>query len=252
MLALSPLAQYNAFAGHRIGGIGQGVTLDSRRLMIVILVVLFAVGLTLSLVAAWRSGDWWGFALNLGTELVGAVVTYLLFDQFIEQRERTETEKARLIGEMGSGVNGVAVAAAEKLWQRGWLGDGSLQGANLGAANLREAELWNANLREIDFAYADLQGAKLIQVDLQGTNLGRANLQGVNLIEADLRRADLSWANLEVADLGRVKFDRNTTLPDGTRRMPKIYFRRFTNRDDPDFWRSDNPASPAYRGSDDD
>ena len=34
----------------------------SRRLMFVVLAVLLVFGLALSLVAAWRSGDWWGFA----------------------------------------------------------------------------------------------------------------------------------------------------------------------------------------------
>jgi uncharacterized membrane protein YdjX (TVP38/TMEM64 family) len=70
--------------------------MSSRTLLIVVLSALFVARLALSLVAAWRSGDWWGFALNLGTELVGAVATYFLFDQFIERREQTEPEKARL------------------------------------------------------------------------------------------------------------------------------------------------------------
>ena len=70
------------WVSHR--GIGQGVTMNSRRLMIVVLASLLVVGLALSLVAAWRSGDWWGFTLNLGTELVGAAVTYFLFDRFVE------------------------------------------------------------------------------------------------------------------------------------------------------------------------
>ena len=69
--------------------------MNSRRLMLVVLAALFVVGLALSLAAAWRSGDWWGFALNFGTELLGAVATYSLFELFIGRRERTEDEKER-------------------------------------------------------------------------------------------------------------------------------------------------------------
>lgn len=142
----------------------------SRALPIVVLSMLLVVGLALSAIAAWRSCDWWGFALNLGTELVGAAVTYYLFGQVVGRREqqekereaerqRLEDEKARLIAEMGSSVRDVAIAAAEKLRQRGWLEDGSLSGAYLPEADLREAKLYKADLSKADLQRAKLGGA---------------------------------------------------------------------------------------------
>ena len=104
--------------------------MSSKTRLIVVLSVLLVGGLALSTVAAWRSWDWWGFALNLGTELVGAVAIYPLFELFVERREeqekereterrRLKAEKAELIREMGSSVKDVAVAAVEKLGQNG-------------------------------------------------------------------------------------------------------------------------------------
>ena len=44
--------------------------MDSRRLMFVILATLLVLGLALSLVEAFRSGDWLGAVLNLGPERI--------------------------------------------------------------------------------------------------------------------------------------------------------------------------------------
>ena len=111
-------------------------------------VLLVLIGLALALLQWAVSGidDWKGLALNLGTEMIGAAVTYALFELVIERMERREAEKeeleakkADLIAQMGSGVKDVAVAAAEELRRHGWLYDGSLQGADLLGANLQGA-----------------------------------------------------------------------------------------------------------------
>ena len=63
--------------------------MNSRMFLIVVLSALLVAGLALSVVDALRSGDWLGAVLSLGPELVGAVVTYVLFDQFIGLIEKT-------------------------------------------------------------------------------------------------------------------------------------------------------------------
>ena len=99
----------------------------------------------------------------------------------------------------------------------------NLQEADLRGANLQEAILWLANLQEANLRVANLQEA-----NLWGTNLWGANLQG--------------------ADLGGATFDENTMLPDGTKWTPGTDMARFTDSGHPDFWRSDDTQSPAYRG----
>ena len=166
--------------------------------------VIAAVGLAglgLSSVAAWLNGDWLGLFLNLGTELVGAVAIYVLLDRFVSQREGQEAEKARLIEELGSSVADVAMAAAEKLRTRGWLADGSCQGASLDEADLRGADLPGADLCRAYLIEAELCGADLRGADLRGANLyaadlSEASLSGANLSEASLREADLPRADL--------------------------------------------------------
>ncbi len=119
----------------------------------------------------------------------------------------------------------------------------NLQEADLRGTNLQEAILWLANLQE-----ANLRVASLQEANLRVANLQEANLWGTNLWGANLQGAILWGANLQGADLGGATFDENTMLPDGTKWTPGTDMGRFTDREHPDFWRSDDPASPAYRG----
>ena len=182
----------------------QGLS-AAARLRLAIIPALLAGALFSSLWAVSRSGDWEGLALNLGTELGGAVITFILLDLVIGGRERreaaarkarkkkdrrvrkTQEELQHLIQQLGSGVNLVAKQAAEELRLQGWHDDGSLRVARLNEANLQGA---------------DLRGA-----DLQGARLFRANLQGARLFGADLRNAHLTGADLRDAYMGRVRLE---------------------------------------------
>ena len=165
----------------------------SRSLLLRILIILALFGTACDLILwAWRrSLDLEGLILNLATELLGALVTYTLLVLILERTESEESERARLIAEkesekarliagMGSSVKDVAIAAAEKLSQHGWLRDGSLLGADLCRANL------------------------------SGAHLNEANLSGADLSEARLRNG-----NLLGAFLGGAKYDQYTKWPEG-------------------------------------
>jgi uncharacterized protein YjbI with pentapeptide repeats len=251
---------------------------STARLRIWVLLILIGVALASSLWAMWPwpTGDWKGLALNFGTEMAGAVVTYALLELFIGRRERREAEekeleakKANLIAQMGSSVKDVAVAAAEELRRHGWLYDGSLQGANLGGANLQGANLGGANLQEAILSRANLKWIFLVGANLQATylveaHLGNANLtfadsqgaylqearlmstklQNADLTGADLKGAILAGTNLEGAILRQahlqgVEYNPHTTLPDGTKWTPDTDMARFTDPDHPDFWPPD-------------
>ena len=112
-----------------------------------------------------------------------------------------EQEKRDLIEQMGSDHNEIALAAVDKLRERGWLTDGSLRGAELEGANLSGANLDGS----------DLQGADLRQSWVGGTSFIRAKLTGAILADAimfgaDLRSADVTNANLSGAYLSEVQF----------------------------------------------
>jgi uncharacterized protein YjbI with pentapeptide repeats len=199
------------------------------------LFVLVGVALISASWAVWRTWDWEGLVLNLATELIGAVATYLLLERLVGGQEEEEEERRRLIAELGSSVKDVAIAAAEKLYQRGWL-------------ELPEANLMGADLQEASLLAANLHGAYLTGANLHGTDLLYANLQEAHLRGANLQGADLRGANLQETDLRAVKFDENTVLPDKTKWSPDTDMARFTDPKHPDFWRSGYRTSPAYRG----
>jgi uncharacterized protein YjbI with pentapeptide repeats len=194
-------------------------------LRVIILLVWGAVALASSLAPMLWGTPWNelrdGLLPNLGTEMIGAALTYALFERYIGRGERQEEKKASLIAQMGSSVKDVAIAAAEELERHGWLYDGSLRRASLlgadlrgaflvradlskaglAGANLRGANLRGANLRGCFLDGADLSGANLTGADLSEVFLSRANLRGANLAEANLTGADLIGANLRGADL---------------------------------------------------
>jgi uncharacterized protein YjbI with pentapeptide repeats len=122
-------------------------------------------------------------------------------------------------------------------------------GATLRAANLAQAHLPYANLSQ-----ADGEGATLRRANLNNSNLSHANFAHANLEQANLKGANLFKANLAAARLHNAQIDENTILPDGTRlqgdmdeRVKALEMMRFTNRDHPNFWRSDDRESPAHR-----
>jgi hypothetical protein len=200
-------------------GNNQEATMErTPRLRIAVLLALIVVALVSSLGALlWGNQELDGLALNFGTEMAGAVVTYLLLELVIGRMERREAEreaemkerearKADLIAQMGSTVKDVAVAAVEELQRYGWLTDGSLRGAYLRMANLEGANLFRADLQEADLVMANLQDANLGNANLQKTGLSGANVQkailnAANLREARLQRANVREANLSMANL---------------------------------------------------
>lgn len=112
--------------------------------------------------------------------------------------------------------------------------------------SLNGADLMDAHLQGADLSQANLRDAILVAVKLQRANLSQADLQNADLAEANLRGANLTEANLQGVRWSDIRADEKTILPDGTHWTPLTDIHRFTDPDHPNFWRSDNPASPAY------
>lgn len=142
-----------------------------------------------------------------------------------------QQRKEQLIERMCSQDDAVVRQAIKELRKRGWLKDGSLKGICLCDADLRGENLWGANLQDVKLSRANLQGANLRGSELEGTMLDGANLQG---------------AALRSMYIGSATFSEHTILPDGTLWIRDVDMMRFTDPDHPDFWRSDDPLSPAY------
>lgn len=242
----------------------------SNRAVLGILIVVALASSGLSLIInivnnVDTSPAWWvSWLQNFSTEMFGAFLTFILIELIVGGREKRQDEerlkrleKERLIRQMGSRVNTDAIRAVEEVWAHGWINDGSLIGAQLRSANLQSARFRTANLERAVLFDAILQGANLMYVNLKGSYMGGinlreahldyANLQSAFLAEAEFNTARLHEVNLEGAVLDFSQFDQFTFLPDGSNWTPDTDMRRFTDPTHPNFWRSDNPASPAYR-----
>jgi uncharacterized protein YjbI with pentapeptide repeats len=160
-----------------------------------------------------------------------------------------------------------------------WLHNANLARADLSFAHLTEAQLVVADLRGTDLSHstlertvflkadasqanlidANLREAKFLYANLRGANLEGADFCGADLTKADLLLAVLAGWNLEpnedetqrwlkpVFKVNHTHFDENTILPDGSRWTLETDMMRFVNPRHPQFWRNDDPLSPASR-----
>lgn len=186
-----------------------------------------------------------GFFQNFGTEMFGAFLTFLLIEVLVDTRRNKE----RLIRQLGSRANSIALNAVEELSVRGWLSDGSLEGRRFVQANLQGADLLGAELEGVNLGGANMEGVNLNVASLAGATLAAANLKGAILADTVLGDADLREADLTEAHV-LAYFNEGTLLPDGTHWKPGTDMDRFTDPKHPEFWRSDHLSSPAYRGDD--
>ena len=205
------------------------------------------------------------FYANASTELISIAITVLVIDQLNQRRNRQheaeqkriaqeaqeEQEKKRLILQMGSPNNAVAIEAVRELKINTWgwddetldgayLAGANLQRADLRVINLKGAVLFESNLQDADLFHANLERVNLIEANLQNAKLGMANLQDAQMYQAKLQGADLRFANLQSANLREAVLDETTILPDESNYDTEKgleQLRRFTDPDHPEFWR---------------
>lgn len=162
------------------------------------------------------------FYANISTELASIAITILIID-YLNQRRDEKIRKERLIREIGSHDNGIALRALEELRVAGWLQDGSLHNVFLKKANLE-----GSNFQGSDLTGAILSGANLRGADLQDTNLLGANMNGANLNQANLSYANLSYAILWGASLEMAKLD-NATVKGGNLNQASLRWANLNN-----------------------
>jgi uncharacterized protein YjbI with pentapeptide repeats len=150
------------------------------------------------------------FFLNIGNDLFGIAITVLVIDLLNEKNEEYY-QKEKLIRELASKDNGIALRALMDLDARGWLSDGTLMNAILIEANLIGIGLNNAKLPYVSLEKANMKDASLSKTDLSNANLIDVNLQNCFMQEINLENANLWRSNLSSTILERVNL-RNATL----------------------------------------
>ncbi|MGB1286034.1 MAG: pentapeptide repeat-containing protein [Aggregatilineales bacterium] len=160
---------------------------------------------------------WWsGFLQNFSTEMMGAIITFGLFELILNRRKEIESktslearQKRRLQILVGSKNNAVAIGALDELRAEGWLEEvlqddnTIIRGANWENAYLPKIELPDKNMQNIN-----LKNAYLEKANFERANLNNANLEGAKMIEAQLSDARLMNTRLEGVDLSKARLNR--------------------------------------------
>ncbi|MGF1504566.1 MAG: pentapeptide repeat-containing protein [Anaerolineae bacterium] len=227
--------------------------LADSRVVTILLYIFFAVALVSALAAVlaalpgWLSGvvaffTWVdGFAQNLGTEMLGAIITFVLIQVLLEgrralerkeeerQREQenaalferivkrtedqitgflreqqsqiTEQERQRWISQLASPIKGFATEAARQLRHHGWLRSSDVAEGLRAGGDLAMVDLRGLDLTGEDLEYASLKKANLDQCTLDEADLSHATLEKATLRKTDLIGTDLCHADLKQADL---------------------------------------------------
>lgn len=134
--------------------------------------------------------------------IIGLTVTVVVVDWLFRLRADLQ-EKHRIIRQMGSRNNHLALDAARVVIERNWHRDGSLAAAGFDRADLRGLTMSSAHLAGASFMYAALRDAELMFANLRAARLGSSDLRSANLSFSDLENAVLGLADLENASLGR-------------------------------------------------
>lgn len=153
------------------------------------------------------------------------------------------------------GINFVSVEPEDVTLDYANLVDSNLALSNFSDSAFRHADLENVSFKYADLSNADLSYSNMRNVDLEHAKLSNAiltcaDLRGSNLINADLEFANtyIHWLNDPSEIRANPEMFTQLILPDGTQAEPDTDTSRFTDPNHPDFWRSNDPQSPAYIG----
>lgn len=180
----------------------KNIRISEQTILIIFWVLVLAM--IVVVVTFEDDGKTWDLGREFAMELVGGVITLLVFQRVLVLRER-DALKRQLIREMRSHHKETVQAAVQEMWDQEWLFNGSLAKTNFEKVNLAGVYLNNINfegayLKNATLTEADLRDAKLSRADLS-----KANLSGVDLMRADLTEANLWNATLQGADLSKSK-----------------------------------------------
>lgn len=235
--------------------------MDNRRVLL-LLVGIALTSLFFSLMSHGLAGgiNLWSWAdeafQNFSTEIMGAIVTFGLFELVLGEQRRQEDETHRREEEARRQKEDAKTEAhrqtekekarrhlekeeAEKEKKKRLI----IQMRDQNNAIVRKAveELrahdWlnDGSLQDANLRGANWQGMDLRDANLQGVDLRRANLQYANLADANLAGANLISTQLEGADLHKAQL-KGARLPDGRKWTLGINTKRFTDSNHPDFW----------------
>jgi uncharacterized protein YjbI with pentapeptide repeats len=148
--------------------------------------------------------------MNISSELIGAVITYILFELIIGRAEkRNEEERHKIESQLRLRTR---LLQSNSFEEKQLILDeinalGVMRGSNLMYSNLKGIFLSGVDMQDVDFSWSDLSGANMSNANLEGANLSNANLKGAILIGANFKGAIFANAELQHATVVNGCFD---------------------------------------------
>jgi len=133
---------------------------------------------------------------NLAPEAIGIAVTVHLIDRLYHNKEIIET-KQKIIDQLRSPSNAVALEAARVSLDNGWFKDSSLDNIDLRKADLQDAELIGTKLKNINFSGANLTRVKFGGAIIENSNFYKTIMLKTEFDGAELLSSDFSWTKLD-------------------------------------------------------
>jgi uncharacterized protein YjbI with pentapeptide repeats len=159
-----------------------------------------------------RSEEFWEEAVRLEGHLTDIDAIFTVIGRRSAENRQREKDRGWHFD-----LRGTYLSTLPSVFERGFLANAHLEGANLLEAHLEEAIFVNAHLEGAFLVNAHLEGANLWMAHFEGAHLWgahleqavlqQAHLEGANLLEAHLEGADLRQAHLEGADLRKAHFE---------------------------------------------
>ena len=136
------------------------------------------------------------------------------------------------------------------MFQHSRLENIEIYSSNLASIYLEGSQMINVKIFRSSLQNADLIDANIEQITLKDVDLKNANFEGTMIIGAEFDNVNLEGANLDGVSIRVISGDGKIILPDGkeieTLFLPKE-LKRFSDPNHPEFWRSKDIESPAYR-----
>jgi hypothetical protein len=165
-----------------------------------------------------RSEEFWEEAVRLEGHLTDIDAIFTVIGRRSAENRQREKDRGWHFD-----LRGTYPSTLPSVFERGFLANAHLEGANLLEAHLEGADLRQAHLEGADLRKAHFEGANLWSAHLEGADLREAHFEGANLVGAHLEGADFSKAKGLTDDkLVLAHGDGKTKLPEGITR-PKSW-----------------------------
>jgi len=140
-----------------------------------------------------------GWLQNFSTEMFGGLLTFILFDLIIGQREKRREQQTRIRQQQASDLSRLKASRSND--ERQAILDEMSASDTLQYADLSGMVFNNLRFDNMNLAHANLSRIQAKQCSFINTNLSDANLEQSIFIQVNMTRSDCQGVNLERATL---------------------------------------------------